>query len=773
MEIAALLDKVDPPPSSGAAPAVPVTPTAPIAPASSPSSDSAASPSPLASPAPDAPPPSVPVVPKIPPRELVERAYYYALRAHEGQKRVSGEPYITHLVEVAGILADFHMDATVVAAGLLHDVLEDTPVTYEQVEAQFGADIAGMVEGVTKISTKQFQDGQIRQAESMRKTLVAMAKDVRVILIKLADRLHNMRTLEYLSEERQKKLAVETLDLFAPLAHRLGMSKVRSELEDLSLRHLDPVAYREIAEKVALKRKEREELIQEVKEALEKRLKETGIPGSVQGRSKHFYSIWRKMKSQQKDIEEIFDLTAVRILTHTVKNCYEALGLVHTLWKPIPGRFKDYIAMPKNNLYQSLHTTVLGPHAHPVEIQIRSYEMHRVAEEGIASHWAYKEGRAIGKEDAKFAWIRQLLDLQQDIRENTEESGSFKVDVFEDEVFAFTPRGDVKELAKGSTALDFAYAVHTDVGNHTLGVKVNGQMVPLKYVMKSGDIVEVITQANRSPSRDWLKIATSSRAKNKIRHWFRTHLTAEEIERGRLSMDKEARRMGVDWHATVKTGQLQEIAGQFNSHTVDELLADIGHGEVSPRAVLNRLLPKAAPAPSIPVAAPRPPRPAHERKTASPAKGGGGTEGISISGQGDLMVKFARCCTPVPGDPIVGYITRGRGVSVHRADCPNTADLANQEDRIVHVSWSGSVGKVFEAALQVRARNRERLLADLLHVLSSEGVPITETSARVLAGGLAEGYFVVQINDSEQLRKILSKLKQVPDVIDAQRTEPK
>jgi GTP pyrophosphokinase len=698
------------------------------------------------------------------------------LRAHEGQKRASGEPYITHLVEVAGILADFHMDASVIAAGLLHDSLEDTPVTFEQINAQFGSDIAGMVEGVTKISTHQFQDGEIRQAESLRKMLVAMAKDVRVILIKLADRLHNMRTLEYLSVERQKKLSSETLDLFAPLAHRLGMSKVRSELEDLALRHLDPEAYRDIAEKVSLKRKEREDLIQEVKSILEKRLKESNISGQVQGRSKHFYSIWRKMKSQQKDVEEIFDLTALRILTNSVKECYEALGLVHSIWKPLPGRFKDYIAMPKNNLYQSLHTTVLGPHANPVEIQIRSTEMHRVAEEGIAAHWAYKEGRAIGKDDAKFAWIRQLLDLQQDIRETTEDAGSFKVDVFEDEVFVFTPRGDVKELAKGSTALDFAYAVHTDVGNHTLGVKVSGNMVPLKYILKSGDIVEVITQSNRAPSRDWLKIVTTSRAKNKIRHWFRTHLTSEEVDRGRDLMDREARRMGVDWHASVKSGALEELAEQFNSHTVDELLADIGHGEVSPRQVLNRLMPKAPTPPPTPVVAPRGPRPGHEVK---PSAGAGdshaskGAAGITLAGHSDLMVKFARCCTPVPGDPIVGFITRGRGISVHRADCPNTADLATQDDRIVRASWDAPAGKVFEAAIQVRARNRERLLADLLHALSGEGVPINEASARAMAGGLAEGYFVVQINNSDQLKSILHKLQQVPGVMDAQRTEPK
>jgi len=713
----------------------------------------------------------------------VEKAYKFAEKAHGEQKRLSGQPYLSHLAEVAGILADLQMDAPMVAAGLLHDTLEDTQVTKEALQAEFGEDVANLVDGVTKLSRRQFQDGQIRQAESLRKMLVAMAKDVRVILIKLADRLHNMRTLEFLSPEKQKKIAQETLDLYAPLAHRLGMSKVRSELEDLALRHLDPTTYREIAEKVSLKRQERETLVENVKSVLEAKMKEAGIQGQVTGRSKHFYSIWRKMTLQQKGLDEIYDLLALRVMAPTVKECYEVLGLVHSLWKPLPGRFKDYVAMPKNNMYQSLHTTVMGPDAQPVEIQIRTLDMHQTAEQGIAAHWTYKEGRAAGKDDAKFAWIRQLLDLQQDIKDSTEGPGAFHVDVFEDEVFVFTPKGDVKEMPKGATALDFAYAVHTDVGNHTLGVKVNNQMVPLKYVLKSGDIVEVVTQGNRAPSRDWVKLVTTSRAKNKIRHWFRTHLSEGEVERGRLLLEKEARRMGIDLHPNAKSKELVELAAQFNCHTAEELMANVGYGEVSPRMVLNRLAPKPLQPGEKPGAPEKPqevrPKSFHEGKAepggANPpaVAPGTGAMGVSIAGQSDLMIKFARCCTPVPGDPIVGYITRGRGVSVHRADCPNTAGLSSEEDRMIKVAWDSPANRVFEAALQVRAKNRERLLADMLQAISGEGILINEASARALSGGLAEGYFVVQIKNAEQLRAILARLTQVSGVVDANRIEPK
>ncbi|HTC19848.1 MAG TPA: bifunctional (p)ppGpp synthetase/guanosine-3',5'-bis(diphosphate) 3'-pyrophosphohydrolase, partial [bacterium] len=510
----------------------------------------------------------------------------------EGQQRLSGDEYLTHLVGVADILAELHMDSVTIAAGLLHDILEDTKVTYEQLKAEFGEEIANLVEGVTKISTRQFQDTAIRQAESTRKMLVAMAKDVRVILIKLADRTHNMRTLDFLPPDRREKMARETLDIYAPLAHRLGIAKIKSELEDLCLRYLEPDVYYDLVKKVAMKKAEREKVLASVLQMIEDKLKESGITAQVQGRSKHFTSIYHKMNQQQKGFDEIFDLMAIRVLTNTVKECYEVLGMVHTIWKPLPGRFKDYVAMPKNNMYQSLHTTVMGPEGQPVEIQIRTYEMHRTAEEGIAAHWIYKEGRGVEKEDQKFAWMRQLLDLQQDIKDTTEFAEAMKVDLFDDEVFVFTPKGEVKELPRGATALDFAYAVHTDVGTHCMGVKVNGHMVPLRYTLKNSDIVEVLTQSSRTPSRDWLKIVVTSRAKNKIRHWFRTHLSADEVDKGKHMLEKEAVRMGVDFNASLKSGALESLLEYFGCHSIQELLANTGHGEISPKQILNKLASK-------------------------------------------------------------------------------------------------------------------------------------------------------------------------------------
>jgi GTP diphosphokinase / guanosine-3',5'-bis(diphosphate) 3'-diphosphatase len=715
-------------------------------------------------------------------RDLIQKAYEFAKKAHEGQQRLSGDEYLTHLVGVAEILAELHMDSVTIAAGLLHDILEDTTVTYDQLRAEFGEEIANLVEGVTKISTRQFQDAALRQAESTRKMLVAMAKDVRVILIKLADRTHNMRTLDFLPPDRREKMARETLDIYAPLAHRLGIARIKSELEDLCFRYLQPDAYYDLVKKMSMKKAERDKLLENVIQLIESKLKESGITAQVQGRSKHFTSIYHKMIQQQKDFDEIFDLMAIRVLTNTVKECYEVLGMVHTLWKPLPGRFKDYVAMPKNNLYQSLHTTVMGPGGQPLEIQIRTYEMHRTAEEGIAAHWIYKEGRGVEKEDQKFAWMRQLLDLQQDIKDTTEFAEAMKVDLFDDEVFVFTPKGEVKELPKGATALDFAYIVHTDVGTHCMGVKVNGQMVPLRYILKNGDIVEVLTQASRTPSRDWLKIVVTSRAKNKIRHWFRTHLSADEIDKGKHLLEREAVRMGVDFNAALKSGALEGLLESFGCHGLNELLANTGHGEISAKQILNKLAAQAQPedqagkvekrdqpaSPLTPTPAPRGTgRPATEPETKASVKG------ISIGGEKDFLIRFAKCCTPVPGDPIVGYVTRGRGVSIHRTDCPNTLQLPDGENRMVPVSWEGNAGQVYEVAIEVKAKDRGKLLADMLLAISEEGVIINEANARAMEGGWAQGYFVIAISQSDQLEKVLKKLQRVQGVSSARRIEPR
>lgn len=706
---------------------------------------------------------------------LIQKAYDFAKKAHEGQQRLSGEEYLTHLVGVADILAELHMDSVTIAAGLLHDILEDTTVTYDQLKAEFGEEIANLVEGVTKISTRQFQDSSLRQAESTRKMLIAMAKDVRVILIKLADRTHNMRTLDFLPPDRRLKMAKETLDIYAPLAHRLGIAKIKGELEDLCLRYLEPDAYYDLVKKVAMKKVEREKMLESVIHLIEDKLKESGIKAQVQGRSKHFTSIYHKMSQQQKSFDEIFDLMAIRVLTDSVKECYEVLGMVHTLWKPLPGRFKDYVAMPKNNMYQSLHTTVMGPEGQPLEIQIRTYEMHRTAEEGIAAHWIYKEGRSAEKEDQKFAWMRQLLDLQQDIKDTTEFAEAMKVDLFDDEVFVFTPKGEVKELPKGATALDFAYAVHTDVGTHCMGVKVNGQMVPLRYNLKNGDIVEVLTQASRTPSRDWLKIVVTSRAKNKIRHWFRTHLSADEIDKGKHLLEREAVRMGVDFNAALKSGAVEALVEEFGCHTLSELLANTGHGEISARQILNKLAATTEEhAPKTDKHEP-PTAPAKGTKTTEPAlpPGIAPIKGISVGGQKDFLIRFARCCTPVPGDPIVGYVTRGRGVSIHRTDCPNTLQLPDGESRMIPVSWEGDAGQIYEVAIEVKSKDREKLLADMLLAISEEGVIINEANAKALDGGWAQGYFVIGISKADQLEKVLKKLTRVRGVVSARRTEPR
>ncbi len=713
-------------------------------------------------------------------RPLIQKAYEFAKKAHEGQQRLSGDEYLTHLVAVADILAELHMDSVTIAASLLHDILEDTPVTFDQLKAEFGDEIANLVDGVTKITKRKFQDSTMRQAESTRKMMVAMAKDVRVILIKLADRTHNMRTLEYLPPDRRVKMAQETLELYAPLAHRLGISKIKSELEDLCMRTLQPEDYRELVKKVAMKKAEREEMLVGIKTLLEQRMKEAGIVAQVQGRSKHFTSIFQKMVQQQKTFDEIYDLMAMRVLTNTVKECYEILGMVHTIWKPLPGRFKDYVAMPKNNMYQSLHTTVMGPSGQPLEIQIRTFEMHRTAEEGIAAHWIYKEGRAVEKEDEKFAWMRQLLDLQQDIKDTTDFAEAMKVDLFDDEVFVFTPTGEVKELPKGATALDFAYCVHTDLGTHCMGVKVNGQMVPLRSILKNGDIVEVLTQSSRTPSRDWLKIVTTSRAKNKIRHWFRTHLSAEEVDKGRHMVEREAVRMGLDPVVVLKTGTLDPFFEAMNCHSLNELLANIGHGETSPKTLLNRLVAKneaenpTAKPEKVEKAEIRTPETKSFKPLLTPTEAPvSGLKGITVGGHQDYLIRFARCCTPVPGDAIVGYITRGRGISIHRTDCPNTLQLPEGENRMIPVTWEGNANQVYEVALEVKAKNREKLLAEMLLAISEEGVIINEANARALEGGWAQGYFLIAIPSLDHLEKVLKKLQRVRGVVSARRIEPR
>ncbi|MFZ5626886.1 MAG: RelA/SpoT family protein, partial [Bacillota bacterium] len=620
---------------------------------------------------------------------LVEKAYQKAAAAHAGQVRQSGEPYISHPLAVAYILAQLELDLVTIAAALLHDVVEDTEVTLEEIRQEFGDEVALLVDGVTKLSRIEYRSKEEQQAENWRKMLLAMARDIRVILIKLADRLHNMRTLKFQSPRKQKEIAAETLDIYAPLANRLGIFRIKWELEDLSLRYLEPEMYYELVERIAKKRTEREALINQVIKELSERLAAVGIGAEISGRPKHFYSIYKKMWQQQKDLSEIYDLIAVRVIVDNVKDCYGTLGIVHTLWTPVPGRFKDYIAMPKQNMYQSLHTTVIGPNGEPLEVQIRTWEMHRTAEYGIAAHWRYKEGiKEPGELDEKLTWLRQILEWQRELGDAKEFIENLKIDLFDESVFVFTPKGDVIELPAGSVPIDFAYRIHTDVGHRCVGAKVNGKIVPLDYKLKNGDIVEIITSRQAAPSRDWLQLVQTPQAKNRIKQWFKREKREENILRGRELLEKEARKAGLELE-DIKQERLQEICRKFTVSSPEDLLAAVGDGTFTAVQVLNKIKELKEEREK----AQRPKTAASELQEAQdvvkPWKGGGrANQGIMVLGMDNLLVRLARCCSPVPGDPIVGYVTRGKGVSVHRADCHNVVNFQETEkERIIEVTW--------------------------------------------------------------------------------------
>ena len=645
--------------------------------------------------------------------DVLERAYRFSAASHQGQQRASGEPYLSHPLEVANLLVDFKMDVTTVTAGLLHDVLEDTTATKADLEREFGGEIAELVDGVTKIGKLAFSSREERQAENFRKMLVAMARDLRVLMIKLADRLHNMRTLDYLPADRAKKIAQETLDIYAPLAHRLGMAKVKAELEDLGLRTLNPTDYVDLQKRVAKRRLEREADINQVIAILQRKLSEVGIDSQIRGRPKHFYSIWKKMHDQGREFDEIYDLTAVRVITASVRDCYGALGVIHSLWKPVPGRFKDFIAMPKVNMYQSLHTTVIGPKGDPVEIQIRTREMHRIAEEGIAAHWLYKERKA-GKDklDESLVWLRQLIETQQDTKDPREFMDTVRVDLFPDEVYVFTPKGDVKALPEGATPLDFAYAVHTKVGEHCVGAKVNAKLVPLRFTLRQGDIVEIVTSPNQHPSRDWLKIVKSTRARAKINQWLKVEERARSIELGREMFEREARKYRLN--PTALLG-----------------------GEEIKKAAATR------PAP---------------------------VDGVRIRGVDDLLVRFARCCNPLPGDPIVGFITRGRGLTVHARDCLTVAKSVLDRERLIDVEWDvEEPGKRPVRIAVYIGKDRPGLLSEITGAISARNGNITKAEVTVTDDRRGINNFVVEVADLRQLQDIIAAIRDVRDVINVER----
>ncbi|KKM09231.1 (p)ppGpp synthetase [Clostridiales bacterium PH28_bin88] len=698
--------------------------------------------------------------------QLVQQAYLFASTAHQGQHRRSGEDYIVHPLEVATILAELQLDVVTIAAGLLHDVVEDTSFTLEDLERAFGAEIALLVDGVTKLSRIEYKSKMEQQAENLRKMFLAMAKDIRVILIKLADRLHNMRTLKHQPEEKQRECAQETLEIFAPLAHRLGIFRLKWELEDLSLRYMEPERYYELVQNISMKRQEREEFINHVIKILKEKLDEVGIDADIQGRPKHFYSIYNKMVKQGKELGEIYDLIAVRVVVESVKDCYGALGMIHAQWKPIPGRFKDYIAMPKPNMYQSLHTTLIGPSGEPFEVQIRTWDMHRTSEYGIAAHWRYKEGKNGDKDfDAKLTWLRQLLEWQRELKDAREFMESLKIDLFSDRVYVFTPKGDVVELPAGSVPLDFAYRVHTAVGNQCVGAKVSGRIVPLDYRLQTGDIVEILTSKTGRPRRDWLNIVQTSQAKNRIRQWLKKEQRDELVAKGREMLERETDKKGWYTAEALKNSNLQEAAKRFNIPTVEDLLATVGDGGLTPLQVMAKL--KEA-VPGLVTEAPAP------LPSVKPWSGyGKPSQGIRVRGVDNVVVRLSRCCNPVPGDDIVGYITRGRGVSIHRSDCPNIAHHHDNElERIIEVAWDLEAEAIYQVHIEAVAVDRPRLAMDIMTTIADTKTIINSVHARATRNNLATVDLKIEIKSLDHLNYITEKVKRIKDVLEVKRVTP-
>lgn len=709
-------------------------------------------------------------------KKTIEKAYHYAQSAHKDQRRVSGEPYIIHPVEVACILAEMGLDENTITASLLHDVIEDTEYTFNDIENEFNREVAVLVDGVTKLGKIKYKTKEEQQAENVRKMLFAMTKDIRVILIKLADRLHNMRTLKYMSVEKQKEKAKETLDIYAPLAHRLGISKVKWELEDLSLRYLHPNEYYDLVRKVAEKRNEREQYINNIINELLEKLNSTGIEAEIAGRPKHFYSIYRKMVIKNKTIDQIYDLTAVRILVNDVRDCYAALGIVHTMYKPIPGRFKDYIAMPKPNMYQSLHSTVIGPQGKPFEIQIRTYEMHTTSEYGIAAHWKYKEGESAKQNndfETKLTWLREVLEWQRETSNPEEFMENFKIDMFSDEVFVFTPKGAVINLPYNSTPIDFAYRIHTDVGHRCVGAKVNGKIVPLDYHLKTGEIVEILTSSSsKGPGMDWLNITKSNQAKSKIKAWFKKEKRHDNIEKGKELTEKECKRQGVNFGKIAKGEVLEILLKKYNLNTLDDLYVAISIGAVASYSVVNKLLGfiKSQESEKEEVNLEQLKQ---QLQHAAKVKKKSNSPGVKVKGIDNVLVRFAKCCNPVPGDSIIGYITKGRGVSVHRKDCENVnALILNDGNRIVEVKWEEENSRKSEyiTEIEVRAENRNGLLAELMEAIIDTKIALYAVNAKTAKSNVAIITIKLRIADIERLKEVMRKMRKLTGVIAVYRT---
>lgn len=693
---------------------------------------------------------------------LIQKAYVFSAKAHKGQIRLSGEPYLIHPLEVAGILAEMQLDEPTIATGLLHDTIEDTVATYDQIKALFGKEVADLVDGVTKISKMSFESSEDTQAENFRKMILAMTRDIRVILVKLADRLHNMRTLKFQKPENQQRIAQETLEIYAPIANRLGIEWIKSELEDLSFKYIMTDAYHSLEKKIAKSKKERNHYIEYVKNILTEKLKEGGIEAKISGRPKYLYSIFKKMQSQNIEFSDIYDITAFRVIVNTIPECYEVLGIIHNLWIPIPGKFKDYIALPKSNLYQSLHTTVIGPKGERIEIQIRTHEMHEVAEKGIAAHWKYKEGINLDeKDDKRFSWLRQLFEYQKDLKNNSEFLETIKIDLFPDEVFVFTPTGEVKNFPRGSTPIDFAYSIHTEVGNHCKGAKVNGRIAPLKYVLHNGDRLEIITHPQSHPSKDWLKVVKTSRARTKIRQWIKTQEREQSVQLGKELLEKESKRYSVSFTRLYKDGSLEEVAKSFSLYTVDDLLATIGYGKITPRQVIRRILPPEELEAEKPDEEEKPFKriiSRIKRKDQSP---------ILIRGEENVLVRLAKCCNPLPGDKIVGFITRGRGITVHKADCEKI--LNSDPQRLIEAKWKVGESIRHPVRIQTLSTDRRGLLAEITKELSNLGADILSAHVQTTEDRQAINQFVISIKDLKHLNKIIRALNHIKGITEVKR----
>ena len=701
----------------------------------------------------------------------VLKAFELADKAHEGQLRASGEPYIMHPLAVADILAHLQIDHITLMAALMHDVVEDTSYSKEDLEEMFGSEVAFLVDGVTKLNQFQYETKEDRQMENYRKMILAMAKDVRVVVIKLGDRLHNMRTLKHMRSDKQKRIAKETLEIFAPLAHRLGIFNVKWELEDLSFRYLEPEKYYDLVDQMKQKRQAREDIVNDTMSQLTKALGEAHIKADIKGRPKHFYSIYKKMKKDNRDLSQIYDLLAVRVIVDTIPDCYAVLGIAHSLWKPLPYRFKDYISMPKSNMYQSLHTTVIGTMGQPVEIQIRTWEMHRVSEYGVAAHWRYKEGNKNGDKDfdQKVAWLRQVLEWQ-DTSNPTELVNALKLDVFSGEVFVFTPKGDVVKLPIGSVPLDFAYRVHTDVGHRCVGAKVNGKIVPLDYTLQNGDIVDIITSKTGRPSLDWLNIVGSSESKSKIRNWFKRENKAENIEKGLEALEKEAKRLNYNWKELITDNRLQQVTKQLKACTEEEMFAACGYGGIPVSTVLLRLIELYKKSKEAEESKRSTEQIIEKLKAQGPKTTKNGT-GVLVKGEAGVMVRMAKCCSPVPGDDIIGYITRGRGVSIHRSDCTSLGHTPEDLERMIEVSWDGSSGESFHVGIDIQAYDRNGLLMEVMAVLSELKITITNINAKVQEDTKNVSINVtVDIRDISQLDFVMTKLRRIREVYTVQRS---